>query len=460
MTDTPDLAHDLARHVVDTSFSNLPLPAVDAAKKSILDTLGVIVAASGMEPAARAIAQFVIKTGGTADASVLGAGGRVPAAMAAFANGAMAHCLDFDDRTPWGAHPSSSLVPAAFAVAESSGGASGQQMIAAIAVGQDIFSRLRFNVDWRQDWNLSTVLGVFSAAAGAAYLSSLTREQVANALGLASMQSSGTMGLIYGTGSDLRGLYAGFTAKGAVLGVQLAQQGLTGIDKLFEGEAGIFQTYFGGRYSRDKILENLGTDYLGATTLYKPWPVVGVAHTYIHTTIELMKRHRLIADDIEQVRLYVGDYHERMCAPLQERRCPATAVDAKFSLPFCIAIAAAHGELKIGDFTPEALKDPQVLRMAQRVVPVEDKSRDWKTAPPDARMTIITRQGAEFELVGRDVPGSANAPLSWDDLARKFRDCARVGANRISNDRIQKVIRMVEEMEAVDDATDVLRLLS
>jgi MYXO-CTERM domain-containing protein len=34
-----------------------------------------------------------------------------------FANGAMAHCLDFDDRTPWEAHSSSSAVPAAFALA-------------------------------------------------------------------------------------------------------------------------------------------------------------------------------------------------------------------------------------------------------------------------------------------------------------------------------------------------------
>ena len=111
-----DLCHDFASLAANTRYEDISPAAIDAAKKSILDTVGVIVAASGMEPAAQSVVDVVRESGGKPESSILGFGGRAPAAMAAFANGCMAHCLDFDDRTPWGAHPSSSVVPAAFAI--------------------------------------------------------------------------------------------------------------------------------------------------------------------------------------------------------------------------------------------------------------------------------------------------------------------------------------------------------
>ncbi len=102
----------------------------------------MILAASGVEPAVRNTLAFVEECGGPPEASVLGVGTRAPAVRAAFANGAIAHSLDFDDLTPWGNHASSSIIPGAFAVAERIGGVAGQDMIAAIAIGQDLFTRL------------------------------------------------------------------------------------------------------------------------------------------------------------------------------------------------------------------------------------------------------------------------------------------------------------------------------
>ena len=217
MSSKLDLSKEFANHVVNTRYENLSSEAIETAKKSILDILGVILAGSGMEPAVRGVADVILGAAGGAESSVLGFGGKAPAPMAAFANGVMAHCLDFDDQTPWGAHPDSSVVPAVLAVAERVGGISGRDLITAVALGQDLFVRLRCNVEWRQDWNLSSVVGVFSAAAAAAHVLKLNREQVAHALGIASMQSGGTMELVFGIGSDLRGMYAGFTAQGAVL---------------------------------------------------------------------------------------------------------------------------------------------------------------------------------------------------------------------------------------------------
>ena len=101
------------------------------------------------------------------------------------------------------------------------------------------------------------------------------------------------MEVVAGTGSNLRALYAGFSAKGAVLAALLADKGVTGVDRLFEGEYGVFATYFAGEYDRDAILRDLGQEYQGATTLYKLWPSVGTSHSHIHATIGIVTEHDL-----------------------------------------------------------------------------------------------------------------------------------------------------------------------
>ncbi|MEU1903581.1 MmgE/PrpD family protein [Streptomyces hygroscopicus] len=63
----------------------------------------------------------------------------------------------------------------------------GAELIAAVAAGQDLFARLRGNVGWRKDWNLSAVLGVFAATAAAGRVMGLPGERLADALGIASM---------------------------------------------------------------------------------------------------------------------------------------------------------------------------------------------------------------------------------------------------------------------------------
>lgn len=455
-----DLAEHFADCIVGTKYETLPGAAADAAKKSTLDILGVILAASGLEPAVQGVIDLVRETGGRAESSVLGFGGRAPASWAAFANGAMAHCMDFDDLTPWGNHATSSIVPAALAVAERRGGVSGKDLIAAIAVGQDLFARLLSNVKWRKDWNMSTVAGVYAAAAAAGRVLGLSREQMVHALGIATMQSSGTMEVIYGTGGDLRGMYAAFSAQGAVNAALLAEKGISGPRTLFEGKVGYFNTYFGGNYDRAKMLEGLGVDYRGATTLYKPWPAVGPAHSHIHATIELVSRHDLRPADIREIRVHAGDYQQIMCNPLEGRRAPSTLVDAKFSLPFIVAVAAVRRGVKLSDFTSGALKDPEVLAVAQKVVPIPDATFDWKYELPLGRVAITTTDGRTLELTGENVPGSPGAPLSWDDVARKFGECAPLAHRPPSAAQVARMQQMTRDLETLEDATDLLRVLA
>lgn len=446
--------------VAGTEYSDLPASSIEGAKKSILDTIGVILGASGVEPAVRSVAELVREAGGTPQSTVLGFGGRAPALMAAFANGAMAHCLDFDDHAPEGHHPSSSIVPAVFALAERAGGVSGREMIAAVAAGQDLFLRLRRNVESRKDWHLTTVLGVFSAAASAARVLRLSPEAIGNAFGYASMQCCGTSEMMYSMGSSQRGLYAGFSTKGAVLAAMMAQKGISGVQTMFEGKAGLFNVYFGGKYNREGMVADLGKVYAGGEILFKPWPSCGVSHTFIQSTLELMKEHQLTIADIKELRVNVGDYAYELCVPVDNRRAPKTSADAKFSIPFCVAVAATHGRPKVEHFFGDGLKDPAVLAAAQKVVPVMDHEFDWTSTLPKGRLDITTVDGRAFSLTGGEVPGDAGCPMTWDYLYEKFQDTAKLAAVQPSLEKMLRVQDMVRHLETLDDATDVLRVLA
>ena len=460
MTDTRDLVHLFADHAATLRYEDLTPQAREVAKRSVLDTLGVILAASGMEPAAQGVARIVRDSGGAPDCTLLGIGGRAPALMAALANGSLAHCLDYDDQTPWGQHCASSIVPAVFALAERRGGVSGREMITAVAAGQDIFARLRCNVGWKKDWNLSTVLAVYAATAAGARVAGLTAAQTSAAMGIASMGSSGIMEMVAGRGSDLRGLYAGFSAKGAVLAVLMAEQGISGIDRLFEGTYGVFNSYFGGQYDRAAMVRDLGTDFLGSGTLFKRWPCVGTAHSHMKAAIDIVTEHNLAPQDIAEIRLHVGDYHDLMCQPLAERCAPATLADAKFSLPFLVAVATVRRGMSVTDFTEIGLRDPEILATAGKISLVADPALDWKLELPLGRVEIVTHSGSQWACEGKQVPGNADNPLTWDQIRAKFRECAAVSARPLATEKLSQAEDMAQHLERLDDAADLIRLLA
>ena len=455
-----DLSFDFADHVLASTYARLPPDAIDRAKKSVLDAMGNISAASGMEPAVRNVIDLVKESGGRPEASILAFGGRVPAAMAAFANGAMAHCLDYDDQTPWGQHAGSSLLPAVFAIAERRGHVSGKELITAVAIGQDLFNRMRLHANWRKDWNFSMVVGLLSATASCVHLLRLSRDQVVNAFCVASMQCGGTMNVIHGVGGDLRAMYACFPAKAAVISALLASRGVTGVPAIFEGEHGIMQMYFDNDYDRGRLVEGLGVHYAGEATLFKRWPTVGTAHSHLHATIEIVTEHDLRVDDIAQIRVFAGDYHQLMCTPLAARRAPTTLVDARFSLPYLVAVAARERDVRLKDFTETALRDPVVLSLAARVIPVPDSSLDWTLVMPPGRVEIITRDGQRFEKTGIGVPGSEAAPLTWHQLAGKFEDCMAASTRPLSVARQQEVLASVNRLEEIGDVAVLLRIVA
>ena len=178
----------LARYAATLSYESLPPALVELMKQCVLDTLGVAIGASTLAEEAGIVADYARDLGGKPECSILGFGGKVPAPCAAFVNGSLSHMLDYDNVSHSG-HTSAATVPVAFAIAEKLGGASGRDLITALACGTDVQYRLGLSIDipdWTmaEGWAPTQLLGFISGAATAGRMLGLNEDLMENAFGI------------------------------------------------------------------------------------------------------------------------------------------------------------------------------------------------------------------------------------------------------------------------------------
>ncbi len=460
-----DAAYVFAENVARIKYEDIPEGAIEDTKKSIPDTLGVILGASGTIPGCRELAELVKEAGGKEESSIIAFGGKVPAWMAAFVNGGMAHGLDYDDAHPVaGLHAIACCVAAGFAIAERQGKVNGKEFITALALGSDMSCRIALGVKevpgYPYGLSPHPTLGVFSCAATSGKLLGLDKDRLVDAFGIALAQAGCTREFNVGVGSNLRGIYPAFPAKAGVLSALMAQRGITGPKNSLEGKLGLLNVHFRGNYDREVMLADLGKRFEGGNVGFKPWPACFANHGYIDTILRVVKEQEIHPDDVEQVTLTVGNDGQQLFEPPEARRRPTTPLDAKFSIPFTIGVALARRKVVIADYSPEGLKDPLVLQLAQKVIPKLDKRIKYTDLDCPKLVEIRTKDGRVYHQLTGFPYGNPQNPMSMEDLIGKFRDCASFAAKPLPKGNIEKVIKMVTKLEQVKDVGEVIRLLS
>jgi|SRR5437899_142095 len=108
----------LAAYAVTESFEKLPEATVRAARRAILDTLGVTLAGS-VEPTAARVRALIAHRRAPDEATIVGTPLRASVEDAALANGTASHALDYDDlNQSLSGHPSVPILSAALALGE------------------------------------------------------------------------------------------------------------------------------------------------------------------------------------------------------------------------------------------------------------------------------------------------------------------------------------------------------
>ena len=447
-----NLSLAIAEHVAGATYAQLPPAAVEAAKLSLLDAIGVSVAAGtlaeGCEPFA-ALARE--QGGGDPVCTILGFGDRVSPSFAAFANGALAHALDFEDSHDEAfVHPNAALVPVLLAVAESRGGIDGQELLTALAVGCDLVCRLGLALTTRlasRGWYGPPILGGLGAAAGAARLLGLDARGVLDALSLTLGQLGSWGELAHSPESVLRSVRDAFPAQAALTGALLAQRGVRGFDRPLEGEKGLFALYAGGSPDPTALLAGLGESFEGARVSFKPWPSCRASHAFVQAALEVVTAHDIEPDAVAEIRLRGAPMLEMVAEPEAQKRRPKTAIDAKFSAYFTVAAAVCDRRVTFESFAPDRLVDPELLRIADRTrFSIDESLRNAQGA-----LELVTASGEALAVQVEDIYGSPGNPMSRDDLLAKFRACLAHSPRPISEAQAATLAETILRLEDVAD---------
>ena len=422
------LSDTICRHIAETPVFALSGTTREATGRAILDATGVMLAASGASPDVAPFIALAEATNGPC--SVLGVGTKSSASMAAFANGAMGHALDYEDAfDPAPCHPNAAAMPAAIAMAQqlSAEGApvSGAEFVAAIAVGCDLVCRMGLGLRQTMEesgWYPPPILGAFGAAAAAARLARLSPDQVRDALSLILCQATAPGEIKHSEGTVIRAVREAFPAQAAVTSALLARSGVRGFEAPLEGKGGFFRLYVDDKYEPTDLLDGLGERFHIDRLSFKPWPACRGTHAFIELAQQLQGQAKFDWREVEAITLTTGIVQRMLIEPLARKQAPATAIDAKFSLPFTVALALVRGDVTLDDFDTASLRDPDVLSLAARVEAAERK--DWGREKASAgAMMIALWDGRKLEAELPDALGSPDRPLSTERLVRKFVGC-------------------------------------
>lgn len=437
-------AGELARSLLAAHRGVVP---DDVLERAALQTLDAIACAAGAQGAGLVeITRAVTHGSGPAEASVFFTGERVNVLDAVLVNGTAVRYLDLNDAfigAGTGGHPSDNIV-AALAVGEQVG-ASGRDVLSAIALGYEVFWRFRQRVYARTPagapWDGVSVSGLVSAAMTGLLLN-LDEARLTHALAIGSATGYALKQLRRGSISMMKGCANSLVARDGVMAARLAAHGVTGPEEIFEGKSGLLHAF--GLEATPELLAELVAEPTWAIRgiSIKPYPAIATAQAAIHAAV-LIARRGLDVDDVGSVDVRLPDSKStREHLEIEQRQRPRSRESADHSVPFLIACALTDRELTLRQFEDERWLDPRTTALMARVRVVPDAAlvEAGQRCYP-AVMQVVLRDGRVLEESVSATPGSPDAPWGFDDIAHKLAEVQQVGLDQPAIERIRDAAR-------------------
>jgi 2-methylcitrate dehydratase PrpD len=453
-----NVTEKLAAAAATVAYENIPEVARLAAKRSIIDTIAVMAPAASNDATCRRLAGAMLPAVVTTEACpVIGTSRRASPLVAAFLNGCFVQALDYADTVDEvGHHPSAQCLPAGLAMAQVSS-SSGRDLITAIAVGQDIGTRLSLarGPIARQGrlWFPPTVFGGFSATTTVGKLFGLDTARFVAGFGLALHRAHGPTVPLLDPQSELRALRYGMVAQDGIMCATMAREN---VQVYRDGISELYKSFFGDDYDAGVVVDCLGERYLGTEASIKAWPCCRASHGHIDSLRGLIDREGIAPDMIKEIILEASPFsYANLAQPEADKRRPEKSIQAKNSLYFAIAVAALK-EPAIGDFVDDALSKPDVQAISD-LVKIRVGENCGLIVPVMTEVRL--KDGRAFRETCVDVTGSPQRPLSEERLANKFRDTMGLVTPEIEparSDRLLDMLLNIEKLHTLDELSALL----
>lgn len=434
----------LASFVTRSTWDAIPADVRAEAGRAILNYLGCALGGS-IEPALDKAIDVLKPFSGPANATVLGRNECFDELNAALLNGIGSHVHEYDDTLPQNyIHPSVPVASALFAYA-SANPVSGRDFVHAFILGFEVESRIGdavYPAHYEAGWHITSTTGVFGAAAATAKLLGLSTEQTVWAFGLAATQAAGIREMF---GSMAKSFQPGRAAQNGLTAARLAAADFTAGERALEGPRG-FAPVTAREYDLGRITAGLGDEFALRANAYKPYACGLVVHPTIDGCSQIRERDRPDPAQIASIELKVAPLVLDLCNKKDLRR----ALESKYSIYHAAAIGLARGKGGLQEFTEEAVADPTLKRLRDRVSVAAEESVTEDQV--DIRVTMD--DGSEYTLFVEQSLGNIHRPLSNAQLEGKFRDQAILA---LAPDQVDALIDACWRIAELDDAGELAR---
>ncbi len=455
MASQEGLTSRLASFYSQLDYEQLPPEVVDRAKYFCLDYLGVAIRGS-ITPSAVTMVDALGRLNSPAVAPVAGTSHRLSPEYAALANGTAAHSLEMDDvNNEASVHPGVPTFPAAFACAHM-GRVSGTSFLAAMVAGYDFTIRLGYALDpkshYARGFHPTGTCGTFGAALVSSRLLGLDARATASAIGIAGSQAAGSLEFLAG-GAWTKRMHPGWAAHSGIIAATLAGQGFVGPDTILEGVHGTLSGYSDDA-EPSRLTESLGERFYITRAAIKPHACCRYNQGPIDCMLAIRSEHGLQHEGIDHVRVgMLSAGFPIVSDPPGYKEKPRSVVDAQFSVPYAIAVAAVCGRASLEEYTDQVIARDDVRGLMARVESVHDPAldavypRQWPAwVEVDTTDGRTLRSDVEYPL------GEPENPLSWGQLEDKFR---LITSPVISEGRQAEIIAAVHSLDQLDDVREL-----
>jgi 2-methylcitrate dehydratase PrpD len=452
-------ARELAAWVARVTFDDIPADVVTATRRRVLDVIGLALAGSGTPfgTATRAGARALSPPG---PCHALGTGEALALTSAALVNAALPQALEFDDTHNESiVHMSSPSVAAALALSETRA-VSGRDLLAAVAVANEISCRVgsvaagQFH---KRGLHPTGLFAPFGVTFGAGLLLRLPPETLASAAGICGSFAAGLLEC-WVDGTQTKFLHSGWAAQSGLSAALLAEAGVSGPARVFEGRFGLFASHLQDASvpaDFDRLVGGLGTRWDSRNSSFKPYPAAHVLHPYVDALLRVREQQGIRAADVVEIDCPVAAFIVGIvCEPVEEKLTPATEAHCRVSLQHTVAEALCYGELGRAAYADARRLDPEVQALARRVTYHVDPDYPGPGRFKGA-VRIRLKDGRTIEEVQEHNLGSPENPMSDAQLRAKFDDNSAALLSPAQRDRLAETIARLEQLE---DASELVTL--
>jgi 2-methylcitrate dehydratase PrpD len=463
MKKVTDAFLDLA---LNTAYEDLPENVVHEAKRTLLNGIGVALGGIASDKGKIGV-EVARKTGGIAESTIIGVGGKYSAGVAALANAELMNGLDMDP-VP---HIQPFTVPVALAVAEAEK-ATGKELIRATVIGYEIARRISAVLMSKFSGSSKSTdvaagqkpkpkaVGnsnehIIGAAVGAAMLMQLDRERMGHTIGISAYYCPVPTDTDWNS-TDLKSMIkytpVSWCAHGAVQAAMMAREGYTGNPYTLDSPTGfpVFYSHEVDIWDPAKVIEGIGEDWKILNSQYKLYPCCRVIHSSLDMFYKLKEKYNFSPNEVIAVRLNTDPF-------TAGRKVVNSQIDAQFSMQYSIALAAygyAPGPMWQNT---RLMKDPNILSFMKKVTNIaapecvelkkKDKATYYSRVEIDLTNGTTISEATEYARA-TNIEGYR---LTDEDIKECFRTCASVILPDSKTERAIDIIMNLEQYSSLDE---------